>query len=527
MRYYTLTLLFFVCCSLTDSIAQSPARILQKARTEIENENFTTALETLQPLLQKGSENSEAALLAGYSHLNIPGEDSEALKYLELASRVFPLERKPSRNAIEAHFYLAMALHQNYKFNEALELYKKLLASVKQKDLLETFTLEEQYSKNALELIKKPLNYQIYSLGAAINTPYEEHSPVVTLDESTIYFTSNRPEKGMERTGGGYFESIYVSHWRDGGWTRAEKLTLPGEYFGNRATVSLSADGHTLVFYQNDGFTGSLYTSRYGFDGWTEPQPLPEPINSTFTETHASLSADGTSIWFSSDRPGGNGGKDIFVSHMLPDGSWAEPLNAGTNINSPLNEESPFIHPDGNTLYFSSENHNSMGGYDIFMSKRDENGKWLPAANVGYPINTPDDDVFYIPTADGQRVYYSSRQPNGMGASDLYIIAFPQDDARSLAVVASHVFNPDKTPQGDAVIRIFDIETNESQGVFRPNTLTGKFVSILPSGRNYRLELSAPGYKDVVHEFFVPLRDVFGTRQRAFYVPSFILETAQ
>lgn len=524
MRYYSLILCFLISIGCSEIMAQTPARLIQKAKAEIEKENYVNAVEALNPLIQKGSQNREADLLVGYCYLNIPGEEEKALYHLELASQSYPLQKNPSNNAVESHFYLAMALHQNYKFNDAVVLYRKLLDSVKQKTLLNSITRELEYSQNAIVLTEKPLDFQIYSLGQAINTSSEEHSPIIALDESTIYFTSNRPEKGMERIGGGYFESIYISYWRDGGWTRAEKLALPGEYFGNRATVSLSADGQTLIFYQNEGFYGSLYMSRYSFNGWTEPVPLPEPINSTYNETHASLSSDGSSIWFSSDRPGGYGGKDIYVSYLLPDGYWGDPLNAGSNINTPLDEESPFIHPEGNTLYFSSEGHLSMGGYDIFKSERDETGVWSKAKNIGYPINTPDDDIFYLPTPDAQRVYYSSRQTGGMGASDIYIIAFPEDDARSLAVVASHIINPDKTPNGEAVVRVFDVESGQSQGVFRPNTLTGKFVAILPSGRNYRIELESQGFKKINHEFFVPLRDVFGTRQRAFYVPSFILE---
>jgi Tol biopolymer transport system component len=524
MRYFFLSIWLFLCFGCIELKAQSPARLIQKATSEISKEEYFNAIETLKPLVQEGSENKEAILLSGYSYLNMPGENENALQYLELASRLLPLEKKPSRNAIEANFYLAMALHQNYKFNEAIALYKKLLTSTKQQDLINSFNTELKYSENALELTKQPLKFNIYSLGQAINSPYEEHSPIIALDESTIYFTSNRPEPGMERTGGGYLESIYVSYWRDGGWTRAEKLTLPGEYFGNRATVSLSADGQTIIFYQNQGYSGSLFVSKFGFNGWSEPEPLSELINSTYNETHASLSSDGNSIWFTSDRPGGYGGKDIYVSFLLPDGFWGEPLNAGPIINTSLDEESPFIHPDGNSLYFSSENHSSMGGFDIFRSKLDETGSWSKPENIGYPINTPDDDIFYLPTPDGQRVYYSSRQKGGMGETDIYIIAFPEDDARSLAVVASHIFNPDKTPNSDAVIRIFDTETAEPQGIFRPNSLTGKVVAILQSGRNYRIEIETPGFKKIEHQFFVPLRDVFGTRQRAFYVPSFILE---
>ena len=527
MRYFTLTFGLFLLFGFAELMAQSPSRLIQKAKTEISRENYLGAIETLKPLVQEGSENKEAILLIGYSYLNLDDENENALKYLELASRLLPLEKKPSRNAIEANFYLAMALHQNYKFNEAIVIYKQLLTSTKQQELINSFNRELGYSQSALVLTKSPLEFNIYALGQAINSSYEDHSPVVALDESTIYFTSNRPEPGMERTGGGYMESIYVSYWRDGGWTRAEKLALPGEYFGNRATVSISADGQTLIFYQNQGFTGSLFISKYGFNGWSQPEPLSQIINSTYNETHASLSSDGNSIWFTSDRPGGFGGKDIYISYLLPDGFWGEPINAGPTINTSQDEESPFIHPDGTTLYFSSENHNSMGGFDIFRSKLDETGNWSKPVNIGYPINTPDDDIFYLPTPDGQRVYYSSRQKGGMGGSDIYIIAFPEDDARSLAVVASHITNPNKTPNGEAVIRIYDTETAQPQGIFRPNTLTGKVVAILQSGRNYRIEIETPGFKKIEHQFFVPLRDVFGTRQRAFYVPSFILEKVE
>ncbi len=526
MRNFNLLICFLICAGCYSLSAQTPARVLQKAKAEIAKEEYAVAVQTLLPLIGEENRNSEAVRLAGYSYLNIPGEYENALHYLELASRFYPLEKKPSRYAIESHFYLAMALHQNYKFADAVSIYEKLLTTTKQKRLIESFNRELNYSKNALQLTKKPLNFQVYSLGRAINTHYEEHSPIVALDESTIYFTSNRPEPGMERSGGGYFESIYVSYWRDGGWTRAERLEIPGLHFGNRATVSLSGDGQSMIIYQNDGLAGSLFLTRYGFRGWSEPTPLPGPINSNYNESHASLASDGNSIWFSSDRPGGYGGKDIYVSYLLPDGFFGEPLNAGPNINTPLDEESPFIHPDGNTLYFSSEGHNSMGGYDIFESVRDKKGNWTKAENIGYPINTTNDDIFYLPTPDGQRVYYSSRQKGGEGANDIYLIAFPEDDARSLSVVASHVINQDKTPQPDAVIRIFDIETAQLQGVFRPNSLTGKFVAILTSGKNYRLELETPGYKKIEHQFFVPLRDVFGTRQRAFYVPSFLLEKA-
>jgi tetratricopeptide (TPR) repeat protein len=505
---------------------QAQNRVVRKAQGQINNERFIDALETLRPILSSGNIPKEVLLMAGYAYLNVSGSAEHALELLEKAALEYPFTDRPSRRAIETRFYLGQALHLNYRFDEAIALYESLLDKLpnSQRTTIASVTRELNYSKNAIGMVKNPVNFQISHLGRALNTQYDEHSPVVALDESTIFFTSNRPDRESLDQEGRSFENIYVSYWRDGAWTEAQKLDLPGSYFGNRATVSISPDGQTLLIFQNDGIIGNLYESRFRFGNWSEPTPLPAPINSTWNESHASFSPDGNSIWFASDRPGGYGGKDIYVSHLLPDGNWGYPINAGANVNTELDEESPYMHPDGKTLYFSSEGHNSMGGFDIFRSELSATNEWMPPQNIGYPINTPDDDIFYMPTPDGQRVYYSSRQAGGIGSTDIFMIAFPVEDARSLAVTACHVFETEEKPVVDAVIRIIDIETDLLQGVFRPNAFSGKFVAVLPSGKNYRMSIEAEGFKSHTQEFFIPVRDVYGTRQRAFYLPSVQLD---
>ena len=525
MRYFLLILLIFTGLNLN---AQQTAKLIQNAKGEISKDNYRKAVNILEPVIDnaKTNINKEAVMLTGFCFLNIAGEEEKAWRYLERAAILYPLNKKPSMDAIEVHLYLARSLHQNQRYDQAIVIYENLLSLVKpsKKGLIDIINSEMQYSKNAIELVKTPLDIKIFPLGEAINSEFEEHSPIVALDESTIYFTSNRPVKGMEKDGGDYFESIYVSYWRDGAWTEAKLLDLPGHYFGNRATVSLSADGNTLIFYQNDGYTGSLFMTKHNFRGWSEPVPL--KINLDYSnETHASLSADENQILFSSDRPGGYGGKDIYVSHLLPDGTWGQAINAGPNVNTPLDEESPFLSIDGELLYFSSEGHNSMGGFDIFVSKRREGtNEWLQAENIGYPINTANDDIFFIPTPDEQVVYYSSRRLGGIGETDLYIIAFPDDDSRALSVVSGFIFNPDETPNNNAMVRITD-ENNQSHGVYRSNSLTGRFVAILPTGINYKFEIDAEGFKSQKLDIAVPLRDVYGTRQRATYVPNVFLES--
>ncbi|TCO07081.1 PD40 domain-containing protein [Natronoflexus pectinivorans] len=502
------------------------SRTIRQARNHIDAERYLDAIELLQPLFRGESVPDEVYLVAGIAYLNVPGGAETAMELLTTAKQNSPFERRSSQQAIESRFYLGQAYHLLYRFDDAIKIYDYLLENVRssQSEIIDAINRERNYSINAIELIKNPVNFDITTLGRAINTPFDEHSPVVSLDESSIFFTSNRPQQDMEDQDGRYFEGIYVSYWRNGAWTSAERLELPGLYFGNRATASLSADGQTLIFFQNDGMIGNLYQTRFRFGEWGEPEPFPLPINSQFNETHASLSPDGNTIYFVSDRPGGFGGKDIYISHRLPDGNWGEPINAGPNVNTPYDEESPHIHADGQTLYFSSEGHNSMGGFDIFRSTLNEKGEWGKAENLGYPINTPDDDLFYIPTPDGQRVYYSSRQPDGMGATDIYLISFPADDERSLAVLASHIFTSGDKPAIDCIVRIYDVETNMIQGVYRPNSLSGKFVAVLPAGRRYRLEIALEGFKTHMNEVNIPLRDVYGTRNRAFYVQPITLQ---
>jgi len=519
MRYILLMFIISIALNLS---AQSTSKLIKNAKTEMSKDNFKKAADILEPIVNQQPRNKEVLRLTGICFLNVAGEEEKSWRYLDKAVMFYPLGNKPSSSTIETYFFLGQSLHKNHKFDQAANIYEKLLKFQIPKDLESKIKRELEYSKNAMELVKKPRDFKIISMGDVINSPYDEHSPLVALDESTFYFTSNRPTDEMSKFEEEYFENIFVSYWRDGEWTKPQILELPGEYFGNRATVSISADGNTMIIYQNDGFKGSLYTTRLGFKGWTEPVPL--PVNSSnSTENHACFSPDGTEIWFVSDRAGGFGGKDIWVSRQLPDGSWGEPTNAGTDINSEYDEDSPFISPDGSLLYFSSQGHNSMGGFDIFVSRKGKSGAWLKAENIGYPVNTPNDDIFVLPTPDEQRIYLSSRRKGGKGGSDLYVITFPEEDSRALCVLAGHIFYPDKTPNDNAIIRVTD-EKGDLIGVYRPNAFSGKFSTILPSGFKYFLEIDAEGYKIIHQEVNIPLRDVYGTRQRAAYLPYIILE---
>ena len=499
--------------------AQSPRKLIREANELINLELYDEAIEKLTPLIQK--EHPEALLLKGFA-LMAQEKMDQAISVLEKTMPNYPLEDGKNVAAIEAHFYLGQAYRLNENPDKALKEFEKLKQVVVDKQLKADIEQEIQYCLNMKELMAHPVSIRIEHLGEVLNSKYEDHSPITLYDESTIYFTSTRPINEDDNEGA-YFENIFVSHWRNNGWTKPKVLEIPGYKNVNRATVGLTPDGQGLIFFQNDGLNGALFISRKTFDGWGEPEPLPQPVNSGYNETHASFSPDGNTIYFSSERPGGFGGKDIYYSHRLPDGTWGKPINAGENINTEMDEEGPFIHPDNKTLYFSSTGHNSMGGYDIFKSTKTEKG-WSKAENIGYPINSPSDDVFYVPTPNGQRVYFSSRKEGTIGQSDLFLLHFPEDNERSMAVVSTHIFNSQNQPAEKAVIYIINTKTNERLGAYKVNPTTGKLVTIIPSFQEYKLLIECEGHQPYSQNFKLGMKDDYKSKNRAIYLPAITLK---
>jgi tetratricopeptide (TPR) repeat protein len=465
----------------------------KQQRQEVKNlmlrDDYEKASQIILQLLKDKPNDKELNYNLGICYLMMNDKEKESITLLESATADFPMRKKKNTTAIEARFYLGQAYHLNYQFDKALETFENLKKSItpQQKELLVKIDHEIQYSKNAIEFSQHPVQFKITNLGKGINTPYDEHSPVVSADESVLIFTSNRKGTGDYKTPDEvYYEDLYISDYRSNHWTEAENMGSVVNNEGNNASISLSADGKTLFIYQHDGISGDIYQSELTFNGWTKPEKLPKPINTQYSETHASLSADGNTIFFSSDRPGGFGKSDIYMVRKLPNGEFGPVINLGPAINTEGDEESPFIHPDGKTLYFSSTEHNSMGGFDIFKSELGDSAQWSMPVNIGFPINTPDDDLFYLPTANGLRVYFASRRAGGEGRSDIYLIEFTDEDPRSLSVVAGYIFDKEMHPFGDVTITLVDKESGETVGYYRPNAATGKYVMIVPAGRTFQ-----------------------------------------
>ena len=334
-------------------------------------------------------------------------------------------------------------------------------------------------------------------MGAVINSGYDDHSPVFNIEETIMVFTSKRKGStgNFKTSDKQYFEDIYISHKENGQWATPQKISENINTMEHEASVALSADGNDLIIYKDDVGDGNLYISHFNGTEWSKPEKLSLNVNSTYNESHASISCDGSTLYFSSNRPGGFGGYDIYYSKRLPNGDWSLAQNAGPVINTEFDENGPFIHPDGSTLYFSSKGHNSMGGYDLFFAILKDDGTFSRPENMGYPINSIDDDVFYVLSADGKRAYYSTVQPDGLGRKDIYLMDLLSLPERSLVVVNGFI-KIKKTGEviKDVILKINDFKTGTLIGKFKPNKQTGKYTIVVPKSKQYTLSCDDCGF---------------------------------
>jgi len=284
---------------------------------------------------------------------------------------------------------------------------------------------------NGKEFVANPSEYSIVNLGREINSEFDDYAPVLNENEDELVFTSRRRDGNVNEDvadDNKPYEDIFISTKVDGKWSRAKNISDQVNTPFNDSNLALSADGNTLFIYKDEN-AGDVYVSTRQADGvWTSPEPLPGDVNSNYSETSVSLSADGNSLYFASDRLGGLGGSDIYVATKNGMGEWKKIKNLGSAINSAEDEDSPFIDYDNTTLYYSSKGKKSMGGFDIFKSTlvNAKKNEWAEAENLGYPMNTPEDDIYYVGSKDGERGYYSSIRDDGMGYSDIYIITTPK-----------------------------------------------------------------------------------------------------
>ncbi|MBU0765132.1 MAG: OmpA family protein [Bacteroidetes bacterium] len=477
----------------------------------ITSENYQAAIEILAELAEEQPDNYNINFKLGYCYLKTKLEKHKGIKYLERAVRGASIDYNPdnlleTRSPLEAFYYLGTAYHINYQFKQAIDTLKHLkkLILPGENEFHGKIDRLITVCHDAAEIEKKSIPIILTHLGNRINTEYDEFSPVFPEDESFLVFTSRRKGStgGLQLDDGSYYEDIYISYHKEGVWSNPKKVDHINTDF-NEASVGLSPDGNTLFIYRAEGENGDIFVSRMGQDGFrTVPEKMPAPVNTRFRESHASVTSDGNTLYFTSDRKGGFGGMDIYVVSKLPNGEWSEAKNLGPNINTLYNEEGPFIMPDGNKIYFSSLGHKTMGGYDIFFSYLDADGEWTEAENIGYPINTTEDDAFFYPSADGRRAYYSTYNTGGFGMSDIFMITLPGEEDEELTVLSGGI-TLSQNSEVKANITVFDYNTGQMVGRYLPNPRTGKYLFILPPGKTYRVLYEADQYYPHLENIYI------------------------
>jgi outer membrane protein OmpA-like peptidoglycan-associated protein/tetratricopeptide (TPR) repeat protein len=347
----------------------------------------------------------------------------QAIKYLTTA---FQLKKDV---ADDIHFQLARAYHMNYDFDNAEKEYKDFKSSLSPRKFQKLNINIDKYlteCENGKTLASHPIRVVVQDLGKTINSEYDDYYPVLDSKEQTMYFTSRRPSKTNKKRNLNdqkFEEAIYVSKLHDKVWSTAQLLSRSISDKTNTAALALSPDDKRLYLYKPNG-NGDIYYTEQKNSKWIKPKKV-KKINSGARETSVSITGDGKKLYFVSDREKGSlGGKDIYFSDLDANGKWSKPKNIGTPVNSSEDEEGVSISKDGKTLYFSSKGHSTSGGYDIFTSTLNDNGNWSEPVNLGYPINTPDDDLFFSMMGNGRVAYLSSNREQSIGEKDIYKIIY-------------------------------------------------------------------------------------------------------
>ncbi|MGM0528898.1 MAG: TolB family protein [Bacteroidota bacterium] len=436
--------------------------------------------------------NANIKFKIGNCYLHIPDEKTKAIPYLQEAVQNASYDAKPesfreTRAPLEAYFALASAYRINYEFQKALETYVELKKLMTEEQMLRNADFIDQQINachNALSFLDYPVRFDKQNLGPDINLGSMNVYPAISGDGNTLVYTEKR---GLENT-------IYYLKKEEGEWGTPVEITsqLGGER--DIASNSLNMNGTELYLYKNDNFDGNIYVSYLENGSWSEIKKLNRNINTRFYESHACISPGGNKLYFTSNRPGGEGGLDIYISEKNSKGQWGKAKNIGPVINTAFNEDAPFISNDGTVLYFSSEGHKNMGGYDIFSSKY-LGDAWGSPTNVGYPINTPDNDLFFNPVNNGQNAYYS--MTDGYKEKDIFYLDIKEKLIPTYEIKGI-VSLSDTTVEFDDnyTVLLFSETVKDTIDIAYPNKTTG-YYSFRVEPDDYSITYKGLGYLTV------------------------------
>lgn len=479
---------------------------LQKLASEyFNNEEFNKALPLYLTLDSLIPNNLEIKYNIGACYLNTPYEKTKGIPYLE-----FALNNGGNLLPNVVFHDLATLYHLNYQFDEAIKLFNRYInISTKADPFVAKAARMIEICNNAKEIYSYPIQIDIHSLETAINSENSETTPLISADEEILYFTRSF-SKFYGQINIEFTKKIYYSVFKNRKWQEPIEIVVNNPFPDKQISLAGSSpDGEFLFYSIGDDVASDLYSCHISEGKCSELTKLPDIINSPFWEGKISITPNGQEMFFSSNRSGGYGGKDIYKVTKDNEGNWSSLLNLGSNVNTEFDEDVPFIHPDSRTLYYSSDGHNTIGGFDIFYSYRDENqNDWTEPTNVGYPINTTSDDIGFVISADGNNAYLSSAHDNLYGKHDIYKVILHK--TIPLTLIKGTIMGGDPPKPIKARIRVIDHETKERlRYIYNPNPKTGKYLMIFPPNKNYDMTIEAEGYHPQLVNIFVPNQTYF------------------
>ncbi|MHB8259433.1 MAG: hypothetical protein ACYDCN_04580 [Bacteroidia bacterium] len=494
---------------LIKTLTEGEKKLLAKADKHYKSQEFIVSLSLYDSLLKTHADNLYLRYLVGTCQCYDAFYFAKAEENIKAAESI-------RGKLFDYDFYLGKVYENEDRYLDAIKQFQIYLTNDLPDTIKGIVNRQIEICKNSTEQILKGTIATITNIGKPINTAASEYAPVLPGNESfMVYAYRGTKSKGGKQAlpgkpdeKGDYFEDVFISKKKDfisqredfisqkkdsSKWSAPQSISPLINTTGNDAPLCLSNDGQRLYIFRNVGLgSGDIFVSYLKGTEWSNPEKM-KGINSNFWEGSICFSPDEKLVYFSSERPNGLGGRDIWFAQRMPDGSYGSIKNLGTTINTSFDEDAPFITADGKTMFFSSTGHNSTGGYDIFRSDL-KNGKWSTPYNIGKPVNTNQDDKYYWVSADGQRGYYSSERKGGYGLQDIYLVEPGMFGKPSALIVLSGVVYADDKPV-EAQIKIKSKHGRKDfSGTFSSNSTTGEYLLNIPSGNDFELKYT---YKDM------------------------------
>ena len=454
------------------------------ASTYFKEQNYNASINLYRQLQAVEPENMEYNYRLGVCYLNTNINKGMAANFLVRASVMKDVPK-------DVNFHLGRALLHLGEVDDAIDTYEKYKEANNGK-VNPKFNLDNhiEWCYHLRDLKKNPIDVNFYNAGKNVNSTTADFRPVIDISGDVLYFSSNRKTNTAAIVDGfgEYITDGYVA-FKDTGFAKAKNLGINVNAIGYDEILSVNSNSDRMLIYKEAGSTESpLYIALANGKSWDKATPVNKLPSSRMAG--ACMASNGKTIYFSAEIKGGKGGKDIWMTTQNEKGEWGAPQNLGEGVNTRFDEVNPWLFYDDKAMFFASEGHNSIGGFDIFKTEQaDASQSWSKAENIGYPLNTTDDDKYLSLTVDRKTGYVSQLRPEGLGETDIYRFVTAQPLVKSNNVlVKGNLIKADGTVAKDASCMIVRNDTGDNMGVMKGNAITGKVTTMLPPG-NYKLKV--------------------------------------